>query len=186
MSKWTMFCASIVEAADWSCGRKVVSACRGSNLRTRWWTLAVTGTIKLKKDSDQAFSRTENRSIQKELSNSVEEVAVFGFLPLRYVLCILHRNLTFPCALADGWNSIGYNCPGDNTETWSTFPGTTKGFLHYQLLLIYSFERSMTRFQIFFFPTYVLGSSGMYCLRELEGDVQTILRHCYSVAERQD
>ncbi|TWW61101.1 hypothetical protein D4764_05G0011910 [Takifugu flavidus] len=33
-SEWTMFRASIVEAADWCCGRKVVGACRGGNART--------------------------------------------------------------------------------------------------------------------------------------------------------
>ncbi|TWW55998.1 hypothetical protein D4764_09G0010480 [Takifugu flavidus] len=39
-SEWTMFRASIVEAADRCCGRKVVGACRGGNARTRWWTPA--------------------------------------------------------------------------------------------------------------------------------------------------
>ncbi|TWW57321.1 R2DM Retrovirus-related Pol polyprotein from type II retrotransposable element [Takifugu flavidus] len=39
-SEWTVFRASIVEAADWCCGRKVVGACRGGNARTRWWTPA--------------------------------------------------------------------------------------------------------------------------------------------------
>ncbi|TWW59155.1 hypothetical protein D4764_06G0006850 [Takifugu flavidus] len=37
-SKWTMFCASIIEAADQCCGHKVVGACHGSNARTCWWT----------------------------------------------------------------------------------------------------------------------------------------------------
>ncbi|TWW64289.1 hypothetical protein D4764_03G0012970 [Takifugu flavidus] len=39
-SEWTMFRASIVEAADRCCGRKVVGASRGGNARTRWWTPA--------------------------------------------------------------------------------------------------------------------------------------------------
>ncbi|XP_049595828.1 leucine-rich repeat-containing protein 57 isoform X1 [Syngnathus scovelli] len=47
-SEWTMFRASIVEAADRSCGRKVVGACRGGNPRTRWWTPAVRDAVKLK------------------------------------------------------------------------------------------------------------------------------------------
>ncbi|KAI3362441.1 hypothetical protein L3Q82_012244 [Scortum barcoo] len=37
-SEWTMFSASIVDAAVRSCGRKVSGACRGGNPRTRWWT----------------------------------------------------------------------------------------------------------------------------------------------------
>ncbi|TWW81822.1 hypothetical protein D4764_01G0016370 [Takifugu flavidus] len=35
-SEWTMFRASIVDAADRCCGCKVVGACRGGNARTRW------------------------------------------------------------------------------------------------------------------------------------------------------
>ena len=35
-SEWAILHASIVEAADWSCDRKVVGACRGGNPRTRW------------------------------------------------------------------------------------------------------------------------------------------------------
>ena len=54
-SEWTMFRASIVEAADRSCGRKVVGACRGGNPRTRWWTSAVRVAVKLKKESYRAF-----------------------------------------------------------------------------------------------------------------------------------
>ena len=46
-----MFRASIVKAADQSCGRKVVGACRGGNSRTRWWTPAVRDAVKLKKES---------------------------------------------------------------------------------------------------------------------------------------
>ena len=41
VSEWAMFRASIVEAADPSCGCKVVGACRGGNPRTRWWTPVV-------------------------------------------------------------------------------------------------------------------------------------------------
>ena len=40
--------ASIVKAADWSCGHKVVGACRGGNSRTCWWTPAVRDAVKLK------------------------------------------------------------------------------------------------------------------------------------------
>ncbi|TWW65115.1 R2 Retrovirus-related Pol polyprotein from type I retrotransposable element [Takifugu flavidus] len=47
-SEWTMFRASIVEAADRCCGRKVVGACRGGNARTRWWTPVVRDAVKLK------------------------------------------------------------------------------------------------------------------------------------------
>ena len=54
-SEWAMFRASIVEAADRSCGRKVVGACRGGNPRTRWWTPAVGDAVKLKKESYKAF-----------------------------------------------------------------------------------------------------------------------------------
>ncbi|XP_051939041.1 uncharacterized protein LOC127612098 [Hippocampus zosterae] len=53
--EWTMFRASIVEAANLSCGRKVVGACRGGNPRTRWWTPAVRDAVKLKKESYRAF-----------------------------------------------------------------------------------------------------------------------------------
>ncbi|TWW80180.1 hypothetical protein D4764_10G0012100 [Takifugu flavidus] len=44
-SEWTMFRASIVEAADRCCGHKVVGACRGSN----------TDAVKLKKESYRAL-----------------------------------------------------------------------------------------------------------------------------------
>ncbi|KAM4590384.1 uncharacterized protein V3H82_004354 [Fundulus diaphanus] len=54
-SEWTMFRASIAEAASRSCGRKVVGACRGGNPRTRWWTPAVREAVKLKKESYRAF-----------------------------------------------------------------------------------------------------------------------------------
>ncbi|KAK3561099.1 hypothetical protein QTP86_028320 [Hemibagrus guttatus] len=49
-SEWTMFSSSIVDAAIWSCGRKVSGAGRGSNPRTQWWTLEVRNAVKLKKD----------------------------------------------------------------------------------------------------------------------------------------
>jgi len=39
--KRAMFRASIVETAARSCGQKAVGACRGGNLRTRWWTPVV-------------------------------------------------------------------------------------------------------------------------------------------------
>ncbi|KAK0141183.1 Craniofacial development protein 2 [Merluccius polli] len=54
-SEWAMFHASIVKAADQSCGRKVVGACRGGNSRTRWWTPAVRDAVKLKKESYRTF-----------------------------------------------------------------------------------------------------------------------------------
>ncbi|KAK0156594.1 putative uncharacterized transposon-derived protein F52C9.6 [Merluccius polli] len=54
-SEWAMFRASIVKAADQSCGRKVVSACRGGNSRTRWWTPVVRDAVKLKKESYRTF-----------------------------------------------------------------------------------------------------------------------------------
>jgi len=50
-SEWAMFRASIVEAADRSCGRKAVGACRGGNPRTRWWTPEVRDAVKLKKEA---------------------------------------------------------------------------------------------------------------------------------------
>ena len=50
--KWTMFHASIVEAADRCCGYKVVGACRGGNTRIRWRTLAVRDAVKLKKETN--------------------------------------------------------------------------------------------------------------------------------------
>ncbi|TWW70386.1 hypothetical protein D4764_18G0011920 [Takifugu flavidus] len=54
-SEWTVFRASIVEAADRCCGRKVVGACCGGNARTRWWTPAVRDAVKLKKESYRAL-----------------------------------------------------------------------------------------------------------------------------------
>ena len=54
-SEWAMFHASIVKAADWSCGRKVVGACRGGNSLTRWWTPVVTDAVKLKNASYRTF-----------------------------------------------------------------------------------------------------------------------------------
>ncbi|XP_061740413.1 uncharacterized protein LOC133541215 [Nerophis ophidion] len=50
-SEWTMFRTPIVEAADRSCGRKVVGACRGGNPKTPWWTPTVRDAVKLKKES---------------------------------------------------------------------------------------------------------------------------------------
>uniref|UniRef100_A0A671TEK4 Reverse transcriptase domain-containing protein n=1 Tax=Sparus aurata TaxID=8175 RepID=A0A671TEK4_SPAAU len=54
-SEWTMFSTSIVDAAVWSCGRKVSGACRGGNPRTRWWTPEVRVAVKLKKESYRAW-----------------------------------------------------------------------------------------------------------------------------------
>uniref|UniRef100_A0A8C6NIQ5 Reverse transcriptase domain-containing protein n=1 Tax=Nothobranchius furzeri TaxID=105023 RepID=A0A8C6NIQ5_NOTFU len=53
--EWTLFRASIVEAADRSCGHRIAGACRGGNPRTRWWTPAVRDAVKLKKESYQVF-----------------------------------------------------------------------------------------------------------------------------------
>ncbi|KAK3514931.1 hypothetical protein QTP86_005222, partial [Hemibagrus guttatus] len=50
-SEWTMFSSSIVDAAIWSCGRKVSGAGHGGNPRTQWWTLEVRDAVKLKKKS---------------------------------------------------------------------------------------------------------------------------------------
>lgn len=47
--EWTMFKASIVEAAVKSCGQKVIGGCWGGNFSTRWWTPEVKEAIKLKK-----------------------------------------------------------------------------------------------------------------------------------------
>ncbi|KAK3561363.1 hypothetical protein QTP86_030661, partial [Hemibagrus guttatus] len=54
-SEWTMFSSSIVDAATWSCGRKVSGAGRGGNPRTQWWTLEVRDAVKLKKESYRAW-----------------------------------------------------------------------------------------------------------------------------------
>uniref|UniRef100_A0A674P165 Reverse transcriptase domain-containing protein n=1 Tax=Takifugu rubripes TaxID=31033 RepID=A0A674P165_TAKRU len=54
-SQWTMFRASIVEAADRRCGRKVVGACHGGNARTCCWTPAVRDAVRLKKESYRAL-----------------------------------------------------------------------------------------------------------------------------------
>ncbi|KAK3544500.1 hypothetical protein QTP86_013300 [Hemibagrus guttatus] len=50
-SEWTMFSSLIVDAAIWSCGRKVSGAGCGGNPRTQWWTLEVRDAVKLKKES---------------------------------------------------------------------------------------------------------------------------------------
>ncbi|KAK3542227.1 hypothetical protein QTP86_018788 [Hemibagrus guttatus] len=54
-SEWTMFSTSIVDAAIWSCGRKVSGAGRGGNSQTQWWTLEVRDAVKLKKESYRAW-----------------------------------------------------------------------------------------------------------------------------------
>ena len=54
-SEWAMFRASIVEAANRCCGRKVAGACRGGNPRTCWWTPAVRDAVKLKKEYYKAL-----------------------------------------------------------------------------------------------------------------------------------
>ncbi|KAK9542006.1 hypothetical protein VZT92_002010 [Zoarces viviparus] len=54
-TEWTMFKASIVDAAARSCGRKVIGACRGGNPRTRWWTPEVREAVKLKKENFKAW-----------------------------------------------------------------------------------------------------------------------------------
>ncbi|KAK3517179.1 hypothetical protein QTP70_000772 [Hemibagrus guttatus] len=47
-SEWTMFSSSTVDAAIWSCGRKVSGAGRSGNPRTQWWTLELRDAVKLK------------------------------------------------------------------------------------------------------------------------------------------
>jgi len=54
-SEWAMFRASIVEVVVRSCGQKVVGACRGGNLKTRWWTPAVKEAVRLKKEAFRAW-----------------------------------------------------------------------------------------------------------------------------------
>ncbi|KAK7939602.1 hypothetical protein WMY93_002928 [Mugilogobius chulae] len=54
-SEWTMFSASIVNAAARSCGRKVSGASRGGNPRTRWWRPEVRDAVRLKKECYQAL-----------------------------------------------------------------------------------------------------------------------------------
>ncbi|KAI2665653.1 Craniofacial development protein 2 [Labeo rohita] len=54
-SEWTMFSASIVNAAVRSCGCRVSGASRGGNPRTRWWTSEVRDAVRLKKESYRAW-----------------------------------------------------------------------------------------------------------------------------------
>ncbi|KAK3517264.1 hypothetical protein QTP70_001756 [Hemibagrus guttatus] len=54
-SEWTMFSSSIVDADIRSCGRNVSGASCGGNPRTLWWTLQVRESVKLKKESYQAW-----------------------------------------------------------------------------------------------------------------------------------
>ncbi|KAL0152538.1 hypothetical protein M9458_052261 [Cirrhinus mrigala] len=54
-SEWTMFSASIVNTAVWSCGCRVSGASRGGNPRTRWWTSEVRDAVRLKKESYRAW-----------------------------------------------------------------------------------------------------------------------------------
>ncbi|KAK7896322.1 hypothetical protein WMY93_021647 [Mugilogobius chulae] len=54
-SEWTMFSASIVNAAARSCGRKVSGASRGGHPRTRWWRPEVRDAVRLKKECYQAL-----------------------------------------------------------------------------------------------------------------------------------
>ncbi|XP_072564341.1 uncharacterized protein [Paramormyrops kingsleyae] len=79
-SEWVMFRASIVEAADRSCGRKVVGACRGGNPRTRWWTPVVRDAVKLKKESYRAFlacgtpeAADRYRQVKRDAASAVAE-----------------------------------------------------------------------------------------------------------------
>ncbi|XP_072565970.1 uncharacterized protein [Paramormyrops kingsleyae] len=79
-SEWAMFHASIVEAADRSCGCKVVGACRGGNPRTRWWTPVVIDAVKLKKESCRAFlacgtpeAADEYRQAKRNAASAVAE-----------------------------------------------------------------------------------------------------------------
>ena len=49
--EWTMFKASVVEAAAVSCSHRVLGASRGGNLRTPRWTPVVREAVRLKKES---------------------------------------------------------------------------------------------------------------------------------------
>ncbi|TWW52999.1 R2DM Retrovirus-related Pol polyprotein from type II retrotransposable element, partial [Takifugu flavidus] len=62
-SEWAMFRASIAEAADRCCGRKVVGACRGGNTRTRWWTpAAADGYRRAKRSAATAVAEAKTRA----------------------------------------------------------------------------------------------------------------------------
>ncbi|KAK3528570.1 hypothetical protein QTP70_003744 [Hemibagrus guttatus] len=54
-SEQTMFSSYIVDAAIWSCGRKVSGAGRSGNPQKQWWTLEVRDAVKLKKESYRAW-----------------------------------------------------------------------------------------------------------------------------------
>ncbi|KAK5875618.1 hypothetical protein CesoFtcFv8_026682 [Champsocephalus esox] len=49
--EWSVFKASIAEAAAGSCGLKVLGASRGGNPRTSWWTPVVREAVRLKKEA---------------------------------------------------------------------------------------------------------------------------------------
>ncbi|KAK3515201.1 hypothetical protein QTP70_010606 [Hemibagrus guttatus] len=77
-SEWTMFSSSIVDAAIWSCGRKVSGACRDSNPRTQWWTL------EWKEYFKDLFNPTDTPSVEEaeaedsEADSSVNQAEVTG------------------------------------------------------------------------------------------------------------
>ncbi|TWW77426.1 hypothetical protein D4764_12G0008160 [Takifugu flavidus] len=69
-SEWTVFRASIVEAADWCCDRKVVGDCCGGNARTRWWTPAVRYAVRLK-ESYQALLACKDLGMDPAMENDI-------------------------------------------------------------------------------------------------------------------
>ncbi|KAI3357939.1 hypothetical protein L3Q82_016326 [Scortum barcoo] len=71
-SEWTMFSASIVDAAVRSCGRKVSGACRGGNPRTRWWTPELTGTGRPSKPQPGTVLEAKTR-VWEEFGEAMEE-----------------------------------------------------------------------------------------------------------------
>lgn len=66
-----MCCTSVVEAADWSCGRKVVGACHSGNYRTP----VVRDAIKLKKEFYRDFLARRTDMYQQAKQNVVSVVA---------------------------------------------------------------------------------------------------------------
>ncbi|KAL0169720.1 hypothetical protein M9458_034316, partial [Cirrhinus mrigala] len=68
-SEWTMFSASIVNAAVRSCGCRVSGASRGGNPRTRWWTSEVRDAVRLKKESYRAWLQCPTNTVYSGSGN---------------------------------------------------------------------------------------------------------------------
>ncbi|KAK0132409.1 hypothetical protein N1851_032714 [Merluccius polli] len=88
-----MFKTAIAEAAARSYGRKVAGACRGGNLRTRWWTPAAKEAAKLKKEafwawlaqgSPEAADRLEGLRLQRSLKQKPELLTQTGDIVRRW------------------------------------------------------------------------------------------------------